>query len=84
MDAAIAAAAATQDVATKQAAYATIQDQIATRPALHPGRAQRVAGLLQREEVLGLADRESDLYANPLPYLSVASAVVLTHLEPAK
>jgi peptide/nickel transport system substrate-binding protein len=26
---------------------------------------------------------ESDMYANPLPYLSTASAVVLAHLKPA-
>ncbi|WP_350347452.1 hypothetical protein ABIQ69_12525 [Agromyces sp. G08B096] len=27
---------------------------------------------------------ESDLYAAPLPYLSAASAVVLTHLKPVE
>jgi peptide/nickel transport system substrate-binding protein len=25
---------------------------------------------------------DDDLYANPLPYLSVASAIVLTHIKP--
>ena len=83
VDAAIAVAAATQDVATKQAAYATIQAKIADDLPYIPVVLNASQAFFNVKKFSGWP-AESDLYANPLPYLSVASAVVLAHLEPVK
>ncbi|GAA1978274.1 ABC transporter substrate-binding protein [Microbacterium pumilum] len=83
VDAAISAAAATEDEATKQAAYATIQDQITTDVPYIPVVLNASQAFFNVKKFSGWPT-ESDLYANPLPYLSVASAIVLTHLEPVK
>jgi peptide/nickel transport system substrate-binding protein len=79
----VAIAAGTQDVATKQAAYAAIQEQIATDLPYIPVVLNASQAFFNVKKFTGWPT-ESDLYANPLPYLSVASAIVLTHLQPAK
>ena len=83
VDAAIGVAAATQDVATKQAAYATIQQHIASDLPYIPVVLNASQAFFNVKKFSGWPT-ESDLYANPLPYLSVASAIVLAHLTPAK
>ena len=83
VDAAISAAAGTQDEATKKAAYATIQSQIATDLPYIPVVLNASQAFFNVKKFSGWPT-DDDLYANPLPYLSVASAIVLTHLQPAK
>ena len=83
VDAAIGVAAATQDVATKQAAYATIQQHIASDLPYIPVVLNASQAFFNVKKFSGWPT-ESDLYANPLPYLSVASAIVLAHLTPAE
>jgi len=83
VDEAVATAAGTEDVATKQAAYAAIQEQIATDLPYIPVVLNASQAFFNVKKFTGWPT-ESDLYANPLPYLSVASAIVLTHLQPAK
>ncbi|GAA1954373.1 ABC transporter substrate-binding protein [Microbacterium deminutum] len=83
VDEAVATAAGTQDEATKKAAYAAIQDQIATDLPYIPVVLNASQAFFNVKKFTGWPT-ESDLYANPLPYLSVASAIVLTHLQPAK
>jgi peptide/nickel transport system substrate-binding protein len=82
VDAAIATAAATQDVATKQAAYATIQTHIADDLPYIPVVLNASQAFFNVKKFSGWPS-ESDMYANPLPYLSTASAIVLAHLKPA-
>ncbi|MGH3703394.1 MAG: ABC transporter substrate-binding protein [Agromyces sp.] len=83
VDAAVLAAGATQDVATKQAAYATIQAEIARDLPYIPVVLNASQSFFNTEKFSGWPS-EGDLYAAPLPYLAVADAVVLSHLTPAK
>lgn len=83
VDAAVVAAGATQDVATKQQAYATIQAEIARDLPYIPVVLNASQSFFNTEKFSGWPS-EDDLYAMPLPYVSVANAVVLTHLTPAK
>lgn len=83
VDAAVLAAGATQDVAAKQAAYATIQAEIARDLPYIPVVLNASQSFFNTEKFSGWPS-EGDLYAAPLPYLAVADAVVLAHLTPAK
>lgn len=83
VDAAVLAAGATQDVATKQAAYATIQSEIARDLPYIPVVLNASQSFFNTEKFTGWPS-EDGLYAAPLPYLAVANAVVLSHLTPAK
>lgn len=83
VDAAVAAAGATQDEATKKAAYATIQAEIARDLPYIPVVLNASQSFFNTEKFTGWPT-DADLYAAPLPYLSAASAVVLTHLKPAE
>jgi peptide/nickel transport system substrate-binding protein len=83
VDAAVAAAGATQDEAAKKAAYATIQAEIARDLPYIPVVLNASQSFFNTEKFTGWPT-EGDLYAAPLPYLSVASAVVLTHLKPVE
>lgn len=82
-DAAIVAAGATNDEATKQAAYATVQTEIARDLPYIPVVLNASQSFFNTKDFTGWPS-ESDLYAVPLPYTSVASAIVLTHLKPVK
>ena len=57
VDDAVVAAGASNDEATKQAAYAAIQTEIARDLPYIPGGAECLAGVLQHEGLHGLADR---------------------------
>lgn len=81
VDEAVATAGATQDTAAKQAAYAQIQTEIAKDMPYIPVVLNASQAFFNVKKFSGWPT-DSDLYANPLPYLSVASAVVLTHLKP--
>lgn len=83
VDAAVLAAGGTEDVPTKQAAYATIQTEIARDLPYIPVVLNASQSFFNVEKFSGWPS-EDDLYAAPLPYLSVANAVVLTHLKPAE
>jgi peptide/nickel transport system substrate-binding protein len=83
VDQAVAAAGATQDEATKKQAYAAIQTEIARDLPYIPVVLNASQAFFNVKKFTGWPT-DSDLFANPLPYLSVASAVVLTHLKPAK
>ena len=82
VDAAIATAAATEDTAAKQAAYATIQTRIAQDLPYIPVVLNASQAFFNEKKFSGWPT-SSDMYANPLPYLSTASAIVLAHLKPA-
>lgn len=81
VDQAVATAGATQDTATKQAAYAQIQTEIANDLPYIPVVLNASQAFFNVKKFEGWPT-DDNLYANPLPYLSVASAVVLTHLKP--
>ncbi len=83
VDAAVQTAAGTLDEATKKQAYATIQAQIAQDLPYIPVVLNASQAFFNVDRFTGWPS-EDDLYANPLPYLSAASAIVLTHLKPAK
>ncbi|MGN6218070.1 MAG: ABC transporter substrate-binding protein [Microbacterium sp.] len=83
VDAAVQTAAGTLDEATKKQAYATIQAQIAQDLPYIPVVLNASQAFFNVDRFTGWPT-DDDLYANPLPYLSAASAVVLTHLKPAK
>lgn len=83
VDEAVKAAGATQDVAIKSDAYATVQAEIARDLPYIPVVLNASQSFFNVKDFTGWPS-ESDLYAAPLPYLSTASAVVLTHLKPAK
>ncbi len=53
------------------------------RPAVHPRRPQRVAGLLQLQVLHRLAHRRQPV-RRPAAYLSVAPAIILLNLKPAQ
>jgi peptide/nickel transport system substrate-binding protein len=82
VDAAVVAARSTQDEATKQGAYATIQAEIARDLPYIPVVLNASQSFFNTKDFTGWPS-EDDLYAAPLPYTSVANAVVLTHLKPA-
>lgn len=83
VDAAVEVAAGTLDEAVKKEAYATIQAQIAQDLPYIPVVLNASQAFFNVDRFTGWPT-DGDLYANPLPYLSAASAVVLTHLKPAK
>jgi peptide/nickel transport system substrate-binding protein len=81
VDAAIVAAGATQDEATKRDAYATIHAEIVRDLPYIPVVLNASQSFFNTKDYTGWPS-ESDLYAVPLPYTSVANAVLLTHLSP--
>ncbi len=83
VDEAVKAAGATQDEAVKQAAYASVQAEIARDLPYIPVVLNASQSFFNVKDFTGWPS-ESDMYAAPLPYLSTASAIVLAHLKPAK
>lgn len=83
VDAAVGAAAGTADETVKKEAYATIQAQIAQDLPYIPVVLNASQAFFNVERFSGWPS-EGDLYANPLPYLSTASAVVLANLKPVE
>ncbi|PZQ91795.1 MAG: peptide ABC transporter substrate-binding protein [Leifsonia xyli] len=83
VDAAVKAAGATQDEATKKTAYASIQAEISRDLPYIPIVLNASQSFFNVKDFTGWPS-DDNLYAAPLPYLSTASAVVLTHLKPAK
>lgn len=83
VDAAVEAAAATNDEALKKAAYAKIQAQIAQDLPYIPVVLNASQSFFNTRNFTGWPS-ESDLYAAPLPYLSVAPAIVLLRLKPVQ
>lgn len=81
VDKALKAAAATDDDAVKKEAYATVQKGIAADLPYIPVVTNASQAFFNVKNFTGWPTAD-DLYANPLPYRSVASAVVLTHLKP--
>jgi peptide/nickel transport system substrate-binding protein len=81
VDAAIEAAAATNDEATKKAAYATIQAQISKDLPYIPVVLNASQAFFNTKNFTGWPS-DTNLYADPLPYLSVAPAIVLLNLKP--
>ncbi|MEA4943419.1 MAG: ABC transporter substrate-binding protein [Propionicimonas sp.] len=82
VDQAVKAAAATQDEASKKAAYATIQAEIARDLPYIPVVLNASQAFFNTADFTGWPS-DTDKYADPLPYLSTASAIVLAHLKPA-
>lgn len=81
VDAAVAAAGATQDEAIKQGAYTAVQAEIARDLPYIPVVLNASQSFFNTSDFTGWPT-EGDMYAAPLPYLSTASAVILTHLSP--
>ncbi|GGM46683.1 ABC transporter substrate-binding protein [Microbacterium saperdae] len=81
VDEAVKKAGATQDEAIKQQAYAAIQTEIARDLPYIPVVLNASQSFFNTADFTGWPS-ESDMYAAPLPYLSTASAVILTHLSP--
>jgi peptide/nickel transport system substrate-binding protein len=81
VDAAIEAAAATNDEATKKAEYAKIQAQISKDLPYIPVVLNASQAFFNTKNFTGWPT-DTDLYADPLPYLSVAPAIVLLNLKP--
>jgi peptide/nickel transport system substrate-binding protein len=81
VDAAIEAAAATNDEAAKKAAYATIQAQISKDLPYIPVVLNASQAFFNTKDFTGWPS-DTNLYADPLPYLSVAPAIVLLNLKP--
>lgn len=75
-------AASTNDAAVKKEAYAVIQKEIARDLPYIPVVLNASQAFFNTRDFAGWPS-ESDLYANPLPYRAVASAIVLAHLTPA-
>lgn len=82
VDTAVRAARATLDEGIKRDAYATIQAEIARDLPYIPVVLNASQSFFNTKDFTGWPT-EGDPYASPLPYVSMASAVVLTHLEPA-
>lgn len=80
VDAAVEAAAATNDEATKKAEYAKIQAQIAQDLPYIPVVLNASQAFFNSKNFSGWPS-DADLYADPLPYLSVAPAIVLLRLK---
>lgn len=83
VDAAVAEAGSTLDETTKKQAYTTIQTEIARDLPYIPVVLNASQSFFNTSDFTGWPTTD-DMYAAPLPYLSTASAVVLTHLRPAK
>ncbi|MFD5225065.1 ABC transporter substrate-binding protein [Microbacterium sp. NPDC058342] len=83
VDAAVKAAGATLDESVKKEAYAKIQARIAEDLPYIPVVLNASQAFYNTADFTGWPT-EDDLYANPLPYLSTASAVILTRLRPAE
>ncbi|MGC3953381.1 MAG: ABC transporter substrate-binding protein [Propionicimonas sp.] len=83
VDAADKQAADTNDDAVKKQAYATIQTEIARDLPYIPVVLNASQAFYNVKDFTGWPTAD-DLYANPLPYRAVASAIVLTHLKPAQ
>lgn len=81
VDAAVEAAAATNDEPTKKAEYAKIQAQIAIDLPYIPVVLNASQAFFNSKSFTGWPTNDN-LYADPLPYLSVAPAIVLLHLKP--
>lgn len=81
VDAAVKQAGATDDEALKKEAYAVIQQNIARDLPYIPIVTNASQAFYNVKNFTGWPT-EDNLYANPLPYRAVASAVVLTHLKP--
>ena len=82
VDAAIEAAAATNDATVKKAEYAKIQAQISTDLPYIPVVLNASQAFFNTKNFTGWPTTDIP-YADPLPYLSVAPAIVLLHLKPA-
>lgn len=82
VDAAIEAAAATNDAAIKKTEYAKIQTQIAKDLPYIPVVLNASQAFYNTKDFTGWPTNDN-LYADPLPYLSVAPAIVLLNLKPA-
>ena len=83
VNAAVEAAAATDDEATKKAEYAKIQAQIAIDLPYIPVVLNASQAFLNTKNFTGWPT-DANLYADPLPYLSVAPAIVLLNLKPVQ
>lgn len=83
VDAAVEAASATNDAATKKAEYAKIQAQIANDLPYIPVVLNASQAFFNTKGFTGWPT-DDNLYADPLPYLSVAPAIVLLNLKPAQ
>jgi len=81
VDAAVEAAGATNDPAAKKAEYAKIQAQISKDLPYIPVVLNASQAFFNTRGFTGWPT-DDDLYADPLPYLSVAPAIVLLHLKP--
>jgi peptide/nickel transport system substrate-binding protein len=81
VDAAVEAAGATNDPAAKKAEYAKIQAQIATDLPYIPVVLNASQAFFNTKSFTGWPT-DDNLYADPLPYLSVAPAIVLLNLKP--
>lgn len=83
VDAAVEAAAATNDEAAKKAEYAKIQAQIAIDLPYIPVVLNASQAFFNTKNFTGWPS-DDNLYADPLPYLSVAPAIVLLNLKPVQ
>ena len=83
VNAAVEAAAATDDEATKKAEYAKIQAQIAIDLPYIPVVLNASQAFFNTKNFTGWPT-DANLYADPLPYLSVAPAIVLLNLKPVQ
>jgi peptide/nickel transport system substrate-binding protein len=83
VDAAVEAAGATNDPATKKAEYAKIQAQIAVDLPYIPVVLNASQAFFNTKSFTGWPT-DDNLYADPLPYLSVAPAIVLLNLKPTQ
>lgn len=83
VDAAIEAAGATNDQATKKAEYGKIQAQIAVDLPYIPVVLNASQAFFNTKAFTGWPS-DDNLYADPLPYLSVAPAIILLNLKPAQ
>ena len=83
VNAAVEAAAATDDEATKKAEYAKIQAQIAIDLPYIPVVLNASQAFFNTKNFTGWPT-DDNLYADPLPYLSVAPAIVLLNLKPVQ
>jgi peptide/nickel transport system substrate-binding protein len=81
VDAAVDAAAATNDPAAKKAEYAKIQAQIAQDLPYIPVVLNASQAFFNTRSFTGWPT-DDNLYADPLPYLSVAPAIILLKLKP--
>ncbi len=82
VDAAVKKAAGTNDAAVKKAAYAEVQAEISKDLPYIPVVLNASQAFFNVRDFTGWPTQDN-LYANPLPYRAVASAVVLVNLKPA-